>query len=120
MKEKVDTCSPVGVLEDFFKSSDSETGSLKEPNTDFEGHKNPKQGSRWFGFAHLWRSKSKKSLETTNSSGVFKLSRRFGSLREIIAPKFGLYADLYNINSPWKNFSLFELQAATSYFSQGS
>ncbi|XP_015891633.3 receptor-like cytosolic serine/threonine-protein kinase RBK2 [Ziziphus jujuba] len=118
MKEKVDTCSPVGVLEDFFKSSDSETGSSKEPNTDSEAQKNPKQGSRWLGFAHLWRSKSKKPPETMNSSSVFKLSRRFGSLREIIAPKFGLDADLYNINSPWKNFNLLELQAATNYFSQ--
>lgn len=119
MKVKEDTFSPTGVLEDFFRSSDSETSSSKEPHTDNDAHKNKKPASRWLGFVQLFRTRSKKPLDTVSSSSILKLSRRFGSLREIIAPKFGLDSDLYHMNSPWKSFSSYELQAATNCFSHG-
>lgn len=115
MKDKEDTCSPTGVLEDFFRSSDWETSSSKEPHLDNDAHKNPKTTSRWLGFGQRFRTRSKKSVDTVSSGSILKLSRRFGSLREILAPKFCLDST----NSPWKNFSLYELQAATNYFSHG-
>ncbi|XP_030486228.2 receptor-like cytosolic serine/threonine-protein kinase RBK2 isoform X1 [Cannabis sativa] len=117
MTEKEDTCSPTGVLEDYFRSSDSETCSSKEPNNGSESHKNPKLRSRWHGFMQLLRTRSKKPLNTMHPLNVLNLSRRMsGSMREIIS-KFGSDSD-YGLKSPWKNFSLYELQVATNYFRQ--
>lgn len=118
-KEKEDSCSPTGVLEDYFRSSDSETGSSKEPNNESEGHKNSKPSSRWHGFVQLLRTKSKKRLNTLHPLNVLNLSRRMsGSMREIIASKFGSDSD-GGLKSPWKNFTIYELQVATNYFNRG-
>lgn len=119
MKEKEESCSPTGILEDYFRSSDSETSSSKEPNNESEAHKNSKPSSRWLSFVQLLRTKSKKPLNTMHSLNVLNLSRRMsGSMREIIASKFGSDSD-YGLKSPWKNFTLYELQVATHYFSHG-
>ncbi|XP_062086421.1 receptor-like cytosolic serine/threonine-protein kinase RBK2 isoform X2 [Humulus lupulus] len=118
MTEKEDTCSPTGVLEDYFRSSDSETYSCKEPNNESESHKNSKLSSRWHGLIQLMRTRSKKPLNTMHPLNILNLSRRMsGSMREIIASKFGSESD-YGLKSPWKNFSLYELQVATNYFRQ--
>ncbi|KAM1001592.1 hypothetical protein ACFX13_008206 [Malus domestica] len=119
MEEKADAYSPKGVLEDYFRSSDSETSSEKEPTPDSEANQNSKQSSRWGGFVKLLTSKSKNPLATTVRP-LRKFSKRMSSsMREIIGPKF--QADdaemLYPFKSPWKNFSLYELQAATKSFS---
>lgn len=116
MREKVDTCSPVGVLEDFFKSSDSESPS-KEHNVEFEINPKSKGSSRWHGLVQLLRTKSKKSLAPMHP--LLKLSKKMSSsMREIITPKLESDSE-YPFKSPWKNFSLHELQAATKNFSKG-
>lgn len=116
MREKVDTYSPVGVLEDFFKSSDSESPT-REPNLDFESPQKSKANSRWHGLVQLLRTKSKRSLAPMHP--LLKLSKKMSSsMREIITPKLVSDSE-YPFKSPWKNFSLHELQAATKNFSQG-
>ncbi|XP_030946325.1 receptor-like cytosolic serine/threonine-protein kinase RBK2 [Quercus lobata] len=120
MKKKVDYSSPVGVLEDYFKSSESETYSSKEHNVDYEVQQHSKPTSRWHGFVQLLRSRSKKSLATMHPLSVMKLSRRIsGSMREAKAmfPSFCADTDLNYTRLPWKNFTLYELQTATNYFS---
>ncbi|XP_041020132.1 receptor-like cytosolic serine/threonine-protein kinase RBK2 [Juglans microcarpa x Juglans regia] len=117
MKKKVDSSSPVGVLEDYFKSSESETCSSKELAI---VSKNSKPVSGWRGFVQLLRNRSKKSLDTLHPLSVTKLSRRMsGSMREAMSmvPFFRVHPDLTYTNLPWKNFSLYELQTATNYFS---
>lgn len=120
MKEDVETYSPKGVLEDYFRSSDSETSSSKEPTADSENHQNSKPTSRWHGLVQLLRTKSKKPIATTMHP-LMKFSKRMSSsMREIITPKFpSVIDDMYPFKSPWKNFSLYELQAATKSFSHG-
>ncbi|XVF80535.1 hypothetical protein PTKIN_Ptkin15bG0081200 [Pterospermum kingtungense] len=120
MKKKVDTNSPVGVLEDFFRTEEFETSySSKAPSTDSANEQNSKQGFRWRGLAQLFRSKSKKSLANLQPLGSFRLSlRRSSSMREnvAVAPDF-LNTNPYNLKSPRKVFTLSELQIATSNFS---
>ncbi|XP_008234942.1 PREDICTED: receptor-like cytosolic serine/threonine-protein kinase RBK2 [Prunus mume] len=118
MKEDVETYSPKGVLEDYFRSSDSETSSSKEPTADSENHQNSKPTSRWHGLVQLLRTKSKKPIATTMHP-LMKFSKRMSSsMRGIITPKFqSVIDDMYPFKSPWKNFSLYELQAATKSFS---
>ncbi|XP_021279904.1 receptor-like cytosolic serine/threonine-protein kinase RBK2 [Herrania umbratica] len=120
MEKKVDTCSPVGVLEDFFRSEEFETSSFKAPTTDSANEQNSKQGFRWRGFAQLFRSRSKKSLANLQPFGSFRLSlRRSSSMREnvAVAPDFLANSSSYNLKSPRKVFTLCELQIATKNFS---
>lgn len=121
MKKKVDL-SPLGVLEDYFKSSESETCSSKEHNTNSKEQENSKSTSHWHGFVQLLRTRSKKSFATLHPLSVMKLSRRMtNSMREATAtvPNFRVDIDLNYTNLPWKNFTLYELQTATNYFSHG-
>ncbi|XVF21845.1 hypothetical protein REPUB_Repub12eG0124800 [Reevesia pubescens] len=121
MEKKVDTRSPNGVLEDFFRSKEFETScSSKAPSTDSANEQNSKQGSRWGGFARLFRSTSKKSLANLQPLGSFRLSlRRSSSMREnvAVAPDFLANSNSYSLNSPRKVFTLSELQIATKNFS---
>ncbi|KAI4301311.1 hypothetical protein L6164_034601 [Bauhinia variegata] len=119
MKEKAD--SPVGVLEDYFKSSasESETSSSKEPIEDSDGQDKSKNGSRWRGFIQLFRTKSKKPTSTLHPLSVMKLSKRLSSsMREIIMPNYRLDTDLNQHSSPWKIFTQQEIQIATNNFCQ--
>ncbi|KAK7336704.1 hypothetical protein VNO77_17250 [Canavalia gladiata] len=113
MKDKVD--SPVGVFEDYFMSSESETSSSKEPTTsDSESQHKSKTGSKWHAFLQLLRTRSKKPIATLHPLSVLKLSRRLtSSMRETI-----IDADSALNRSPWKIFTQRELQIATNYFSQ--
>jgi len=118
MEKKEDASSPVGVLEDYFKSEDSESCSSKDPSSDAEVSKH---ASRWHGFVKLLRSRSKKSLATLHPLGVLKLSmRKSSSMRENIITNLFANSDSSNFKSPRINFTLSELQAATNNFSQGS
>ena len=124
MEKKVDTYSPSGVLEDFFRSEEFETSSSsKAPTTDSANEQNSKQGFRWRGLAHLFRSRSKKSsLANLQPLGSFRLSlRRSSSMREnvAVAPDFLGNSNSYNLKSPRKVFTLSELQIATKNFSSG-
>lgn len=113
MEKKEDSCSPVGVLEDYFRSEDSETCSSKEPCS--ETKPESKSNSRWHLFYDLFRNKSKKSLVTLYP---LKLSiRRSSSMREGIDMPRNLFVNSYDSQSPQKIFSLYELQSATKNFS---
>jgi len=111
MEDEVD--SPVGVLEDyFFKSSESETSSSKEPGT--TDSDKSKSGSRWHAFLQLLRVKSKKPVATLYPPiGVLKLSRRLSSGMRMIDADSSLH------RSPWKIFTHHEIQIATNFFAQG-
>lgn len=118
MKEKVD--SPVTVLEDYFRSSDSESSSSKDPAVDSESQDLSKHASRWHAFRHLFRSGSKKHTNTLHPLGALKLSKRMStSMRETILPSCFLDANASPCRSPWKIFSHHEIQVATNSFSQG-
>ncbi|KAG4928006.1 hypothetical protein JHK82_053695 [Glycine max] len=111
MKDEVD--SPVGVLEDYFKSSESETSSSKEPSTIVDSDKS-KPGSRWLAFLQLLRDTSKKPIATLHPLSVLKLSRRMSSsMRETI-----IDADSSLHRPPWKIFTHHEIQIATNCFTQ--
>lgn len=117
MEKKENTSSPVGVLEDYFRSEDSESCSSKEPTTDSDSKSTSKSNSRWHGFAELFRSKSQYPLS------ILKLSiRKSSSMKEGIDMSRDLLinTDPYNSKSPQKIFSLYDLQAATNNFSFGT
>ncbi|KAI9119144.1 hypothetical protein K1719_009819 [Acacia pycnantha] len=120
MKEKAD--SPVGVLEDYFRSSESDTSSSKEPTVDSEAQDKSKFGSKWRGFLQNLTNRSKKPVPTTMQPpplSMFKLSKRMSrSMRETIFPSSRLGADSSLHNSPWKIFTHREILLATSSFSQ--
>ncbi|GLT42552.1 hypothetical protein SLA2020_165450 [Shorea laevis] len=121
MEKKVDTCSPTGVLEDFFRSEEFETSSSRAPSMDSGTEQNRKQGSRWRGFAQSFRIKSKKSFAAFQPLGVLKAAASFrsNSMREntAVAPDIFGNSNPCNLNSPQKVFSLSELQTATKNFS---
>ncbi|KAG4168167.1 hypothetical protein ERO13_A12G007100v2 [Gossypium hirsutum] len=112
MEKKVDTCSPTGVLEDFFRSEEFErTNSCKEPTND---QSSKQGGSKWRGLAQLFRSKSRKSLANLQNFGSFRLSLRSNSMRGNFAVAPDFLSGSYNHR---KIFTLSELQAATKNFS---
>ncbi|GAB4829757.1 hypothetical protein Ancab_019412 [Ancistrocladus abbreviatus] len=114
-----DSSSPVGVLEDYFRSSETDTYSSKE--SDPEGQNNTKTTPRWRGFLELLRTKSKKQLPALPPLDILKLSRRrSSSMREKVgvAVSYFVHGPIYDFNSPCKNFTLSELQSATKKFSQ--
>ncbi|XWS36249.1 hypothetical protein CRYUN_Cryun20dG0069200 [Craigia yunnanensis] len=115
MEKKVDTYSPNGVLEDFFRSEEFETSY----SSNSANEQNSKQGFRWRGLAQLLRSRSKKSLANLQPLGSFRLSLRSSSMREnvTVAPDFLANSNSYNLKSPRKVFTLSELQIATKNFS---
>lgn len=122
MKDKAD--SPVGVLEDYFRSSESDTSSSKEPTVDSEAQDKSKFGSKWRGFLQNLTNRSKKPVATIMQPpplSMFKLSKRMSrSMRETIFPSSRLGADSSLHNSPWKIFTHREILLATSSFSQGT
>ncbi|XP_022995370.1 receptor-like cytosolic serine/threonine-protein kinase RBK2 isoform X2 [Cucurbita maxima] len=108
MKEKLDSSSPTGILEDYFRSSGSESTSSGEP----------KPPAFWHGIFKLLRSKSSKPVSKLHPLSVLKLSKRLSnSMRESLHLHFRFDSNVSSFNSPWKNFTLRDLQAATNYFS---
>ena len=112
--------SPVCVLEDYLRSSGSETSSSKEPTVDSESQDKSKPASRWHTFLQLLRTRSKKPLATLHPLSVLKLSRRMsGSVRETTLPSCSMDSDSSLHRPPWKIFTQHQIQIATKYFSQG-
>ncbi|KAG6571437.1 Receptor-like cytosolic serine/threonine-protein kinase RBK2, partial [Cucurbita argyrosperma subsp. sororia] len=108
MKENVDSSSPTGILEDYFRSSGSESTSSGDP----------KPPSFWRGMFKLLRSKSTKPVSKLHPLNVLKLSKKLSnSMRESLHLHFRFDSNVANFNSPWKNFTLRELEVATNYFS---
>ncbi|KAF7818274.1 receptor-like cytosolic serine/threonine-protein kinase RBK2 [Senna tora] len=119
MKVKADSNSPVGVLEDYFRSSESDTSSSKEPTLDSETQDKSIFSSKLRGFFQLLRTTSKKPTPTTTLHPL-KLSKRMSrSMRDTIFPNCRLNnTDSSFQNSPWKIFSHTEILLATNSFSQ--
>lgn len=119
----MDTDSPVGVLEDFLRSEEFETSSLKVSTVDSGTEQNTKHGCRWRRFAQLFRSKSKKSFAAFQPLSLLKPSSfgRSRSMREntAVTPDFLVNTRPCNLKSPGKVFSFSELQIATKNFSSG-
>ncbi|XP_027351959.1 receptor-like cytosolic serine/threonine-protein kinase RBK2 [Abrus precatorius] len=113
MKDKVD--SPVGVLEDYLKSSESETSSSKEPTVESESQEKSKPGSKWHAFLQLLRTSSKKPIPTLHPLSVLKLSRRMSS--SMSETLIDADSPLHR-SPPWKIFTQHEIQTATNYFGQ--
>lgn len=120
MKEKAD--SPVGVLEDYLRSSESETScsNSKEATLDSESQEDKsKAASRWRGFLQLLRTRSKKPIATLHPLSILKLSKRMSSsMRETILPDCRIGVDSSLHRSPWKIFTHHNIQMATNHFSQ--
>ncbi|KAM7254277.1 hypothetical protein ACFE04_031959 [Oxalis oulophora] len=111
MDNKLDSSSPVGVLEDYFRSEDSETTSSKDDLIlDLECPKTSKLSTRLRGFFQSLRSKSNNHLASLRRSASMRLNCSLDS-NLLIA------SDSCNSKSP-KNFSLSELQASTNNFGQ--
>ncbi|CAL0320589.1 unnamed protein product [Lupinus luteus] len=113
MKEKVESESPVTVLEDYFRSSDSDTSSSKDPTLDSESHDISKPSSKWRNIFRMLR-RSKKHVPTLH------LSKRMNrSMRERILPDCLFGATLSAPSrSQWNIFTNHEILLATNHFSQ--
>ncbi|KAF1861087.1 hypothetical protein Lal_00000506 [Lupinus albus] len=118
MKEKVE--SPVTVLEDYFRSSDSETSSSKDPTVDSESQYISQPACKWHKFFQLLRSRSKKHVPKLHSLSGLKFSKRMSrSMRERILPSCLIDATLSSPSrSQWKIFTNHDILLATNYFSQ--
>ncbi|KAK8269489.1 hypothetical protein V6Z12_D11G133100 [Gossypium hirsutum] len=122
MEKKVDTCSPTGVLEDFFRTEEFETSCSSKPSTaDSANEGSSKQSSRWREFAQFFGYKLKKPLSNFRPLGSLRLSlRRSSSMRDNVTVSSDFLANntnSYNLKSPVKVFTLSELQIATKNFS---
>ncbi|XP_028804100.1 receptor-like cytosolic serine/threonine-protein kinase RBK2 isoform X2 [Neltuma alba] len=120
MNEKVD--SPVGVLEEYFGSPESETsGSYSKEPTVGSGSEDDKStpASRWPGFLQSLGTRSKKPIAPLHFLSVLKLSRRFSrGTRETTLPNHYIDADSSPHRLPCKIFSYHDIQMATNHFSQ--
>ncbi|KAG5567634.1 hypothetical protein RHGRI_002988 [Rhododendron griersonianum] len=115
MEGKEDVYSPDGVLEDYFRTVESETASSSEA----EVEQNPKPAAGWRGLVQLLKSRSKGPLSTLHPLSVLKLSRRSSSSsREDISGATSSLGDpdLAYTSPQLKNFTISELQSATSCF----
>lgn len=119
-KDKGKALSPDTVLEDFLRSTASDTDSPKPSTSGSETYvDDPLPPSKWTTLFQLLRFKSKKQLATRHP---LKLSRIFSSsMREEVTDGTNplIDANLSYFKPQWKNFSYAELQAATSHFCQG-
>lgn len=118
MEGKEDVYSPDGVLEDYFRTVESETASSSEA----EVEQNPKPAAGWRGLVQLLKSRSKGPLSTLHPLSVLKLSRRSSSSsREDISGATSSLGDpdLAYTSPQLKNFTISELQSATSCFNHG-
>lgn len=116
-KEKEDSYSPTGVLEDYLKNTESDSVSTKESTSGFEDQHFSKPPSRWGGFMQLIKTKSKRHIGTLHP---LNLSRRFSSsMRENVLASPPTESDLSYFKPHWKNFTLSQLQSATNNFSHG-
>ncbi|KAK4787979.1 hypothetical protein SAY86_019298 [Trapa natans] len=115
-RQKQMSSSPVGVLEDFLRSSDWDSNSIA---SDLEAQPGPKPASRWRSLVQSLWSKSKQEAphpfdDTIRPPPI----KRSNSMRELIsiAPFFLVKSGSNNLNSLWKYFTLSELQTATNNF----
>ncbi|KAL8054928.1 hypothetical protein ABFX02_04G024000 [Erythranthe guttata] len=115
--------SPDTVLEDFLRTTESQSEYSSKTSTSHESHDqqihhHPKPNSRISDFFHQLRFKSKAQLATLHP---LKLSQKFStSMTEEITSIPLLDAADFNYFKPqWTNFTFSQLQSATSNFCQG-
>ncbi|MED6184352.1 hypothetical protein PIB30_046571 [Stylosanthes scabra] len=122
MKEKVE--SPVTVLEDYFRSSDSssETSSSSKDHhsgldSEYSEISRPSCSSRWHSFLQVLKGKSSKNNAFLHPLNISR--RMSSSMRESLWPSCLLdVASPSPCRSPWKIFSHHDIQLATNHFSQ--
>lgn len=118
MEGKENSYSPTGVLEDYFRTEESEIVSSRASTSEFENRKNTKSSSGWHGFLELLKIKSKKPLPALHPLSVMKLSKRLSSsMREYVCTALNPLVE-GDLRPRWKNFTLSELQSASNYFSK--
>ncbi|XP_052191795.1 receptor-like cytosolic serine/threonine-protein kinase RBK2 isoform X2 [Diospyros lotus] len=111
-KEKEENASPRGVLEGCIADLGTEEGSSQIQEPEIRSSK-LEVLFRWGGFFKMWKRGSKKRSPSFPPLVVPKISRRKSrSARENVDVGFCYF------KSPWKNFTLSELQRATKNFSQ--
>ncbi|KAL6971388.1 hypothetical protein U1Q18_031065 [Sarracenia purpurea var. burkii] len=122
-EKKVDESSTRRVFSgnDLEESEESEpTSSSKASTSDTEAQPDSKSGPQWRGFFRMWKKGPTMVFHPTMPS-MKMLSRKKSrnsrqSLPAIENPTLDT-DDLYCFKSSWKNFSLSELETATSNFS---
>ncbi|GFZ21864.1 protein kinase superfamily protein [Actinidia rufa] len=120
--EKIDESSlRQGVSED---DPESETASSKASTSDSEAHANQKSGPQWRGFFRKLKKGPTMGLHTFHPSipSIKMLSRKKSrNARQSLPVELDdpptLDSELYCFKSSWKNFSLEDLETATSNFS---
>uniref|UniRef100_A0A1J3CA59 non-specific serine/threonine protein kinase n=1 Tax=Noccaea caerulescens TaxID=107243 RepID=A0A1J3CA59_NOCCA len=111
MMKVQDSSSPVGVLEEFFRTEEFESS---ETTT-----KNPSSSSRFRKIVQLVRSRSKKSLENLknipfNNNAIKSSLRRCSSFRENL--RFGNSDAQFLLLNPRRIFTFSDLKIATNNF----
>ncbi|KAK6940882.1 Protein kinase domain [Dillenia turbinata] len=121
MKETKESRSPDAVLEVCSRSIESETISSKASTSDSESHQLSKPISHWRSLAQFLHTRSKTRLITLPSLSFSKLSKiKSNSMRESTKGALNLDIDACYVKSPWKNFTLSELQLATNNFNDAN
>lgn len=118
-KAKERAFSPDTVLEDFLRSAESQSDSSRASTSESLVEIDPNPFSRLAGFFGLLRFKSRQQVPTFPPLNSLKLSKKFSSsLREqVTSPLLDPNSNYFK--PQWKNFTLSELQTATSNFCQG-
>lgn len=107
-KEKEDSGSSKGASEGSTRGGESNTSESETPSS------NSALPSRWRKFFKVWKKSPIKRLPSISSMTAPKKSNR-----KSLSARENREGGLYNFKSPWKNFSLSELQTATKNFSSG-
>ncbi|GFZ13688.1 protein kinase family protein [Actinidia rufa] len=111
---------PMEFLRTTLRTEESETVSSKASTSEIEIQRTSKPASRWQGLVKLLKSRSIGHLANLHPLSVMKLSRRISnSMREDIGATENplVDTDLSYLRPRRKNFSLSELQRATTFFS---
>lgn len=112
-KEKEDASSPRGVIEACMRGGDKESDSSESNTSESETRSsNSSSPSRWRKFLKIWKNNPIKRLPSIAPMAVSKRSRR-----KSLSARENRDGGLCNFKSPWKNFTLSELQTASSNFS---
>ncbi|KAK4758659.1 hypothetical protein SAY87_019960 [Trapa incisa] len=115
-RQKETSSSPIGVLEDFLRSSDSDSNSAA---SDLQARPGPRPASRWRSLVQsLWTKSKKEAPHPFGDTMRAPPIKRSNSMRELIsiAPCFLLKSGSNTSNPMWKHFTLSELHSATNNF----
>ncbi|XP_047325931.1 receptor-like cytosolic serine/threonine-protein kinase RBK2 [Impatiens glandulifera] len=120
-EEKETVYSPVGVLEYYLRTAESETISSMASTSETDGLKSSKFGSKWRDLVQQFKSKSKKPIGNLHPLSVMKFSKRLSSsMREHIGFMINPFEcrDSSSLKPRCRNFTIHELQNATNSFNR--